>query len=149
MERYHDTQTDPLPIRSPFHEAERQRLEQLTAEFLAKGGEVQEVGHQMRDKYTFVLNPSRSPVYAHLFEQPAVPLVAKPTRLPEKEPTARAEPERKKAPALLDARTLAARLMVQAALDASPGQAAKAVGIGEKHARQLIRDFNIKFHRQR
>lgn len=149
MERYHDPQTDPLPIRSAHHEAERQRLEELTAEFLAKGGEVQQVGHQMRDKYTFVLNPSRSPVYAHLFEQPAVPLLAKPSTPLKKEPTAQVKPERRTPPALLDARTLAARLMVQAALGACPGQAAKAVGIGEKHARQIIRDFNIKFHRQR
>ncbi|WP_260419322.1 hypothetical protein [Pseudomonas aeruginosa] len=41
MERYHNPQTDPLPLRSPYHEAERQRLEQLTAEFLASGGEIQ------------------------------------------------------------------------------------------------------------
>lgn len=146
MERYHDPQTDPMPLRSPYHEAERQRLEQLTAEFLAKGGEIQEVGHQMRDKYTFVLNPSRSPVYAHLFDKQAEPLVAK---APARELTTQVKPERGTPPALLDARTLAARLMVQAALGASPGQAAKVVGIGEKHARQLIRDFNIKFHRQR
>ncbi|WP_281687596.1 hypothetical protein [Pseudomonas citronellolis] len=149
MERYHDPQTDPLPLRSPYHEAERQRLEQLTADFLAKGGEVQQVGHQMRDKYPFVIDARRTPVYAHLLDQPAQPLVAKPTKTVEREPTAQAKPERKVPPALLDARTLAARLMVQAALGASPGRAARAVGICEKHARQLIRDFNIKFHRQR
>lgn len=148
MERYHDTQTDPLPLRSPYHEAERQRLEQLTSEFLAKGGEIQQIGHQMRDKYTFVLNPSRSPVYAHLFA-PAVPLVPEQPRAEVRELTAQAKPERRVPAALLDARTLAARLMVQAALDATPEQAATAVGISEKHARQLMRDFNIKFHRQR
>ncbi|MFV3367534.1 hypothetical protein ACNFH5_05060 [Pseudomonas sp. NY15435] len=146
MQRYHDTQTDPLPLRSPYHEAERQRLEQLTTDFLAQGGEIQQVGHQMRDKYTFVLNPARSPVYAHLFEQPAPAPEAPPVERPL---TAQAKPERATPAPLLDARTLAARLIVQAALGAAPGQAAKAVGIGEKHARQIIRDFNIKFHRQR
>lgn len=149
MQRYHDPQTDPLPIRSPYHEDERQRLEQLTSEFLAKGGEIQQVGHQMLDKYPFVIAASRTPVYAHLVGQSAEPLVAVPTNGIEREPNAKAKPDRPLPAALLDARTLAARLMVQAALGASPGQAAQAVGIGEKHARQLIRDFNIKFKRQR
>lgn len=145
MERYHDPQTDPLPIRSPYHEAERQRLEQLTAEFLAKGGQVQQVGHQMREKYPFVIDARRTPVYAHLLDQPG----EQPRKPVEQQPTAQAKPERQLPPGLLDARTLAARLMVQAALGATPGQAAKAVGIGEKHARQLTRDFNIQFQRQR
>lgn len=40
-------------------------------------------------------------------------------------------------------------LIVQAVLGASPKQAAQAVGIGEKQARQLARDFHIQFKRQR
>ncbi|MCY1353398.1 hypothetical protein D9M69_397380 [compost metagenome] len=144
MQRYHDPSTDPLPIKSPYHEAERQRLEQKVSEFLAKGGEIQQIGHQMRDKYVFVISPSKSPVYAHLFEQPAAPeaTAAKPV-------TARAEPEQAEPVELLTADRLAARLMVQAALGASPAAAARAVGITEKHARQIARDYSIKFQRQR
>lgn len=164
MQRYHDTSTDPLPIRSPYHEKERQRLEQLTAEFLAKGGQVQEVGFQMRDKYTFVIAPAKSPVYAHLFVQPeAEPLRAKSEQKPV---VALVEPEieveqiqvelpeqhqvaEKSRRTGLTSAQLAARLMVQAKLGASPGAAAKAVGIGEKEARQLARTFHITFKRQR
>ncbi|TEF85534.1 hypothetical protein [Pseudomonas aeruginosa] len=149
MERYHNPQTDPLPLRSPYHEAERQRLEQLTAEFLASGGEIQQLGHQMRETYPFVIHATRTPVYAHLLEQPEQPLAAKVSRASEREPTAQARPERKVPASQLDARTLAARLMVQAWLGASPSQAARAVGIGERQARQVCRDFNIQFHRQR
>ncbi|MCY1314712.1 hypothetical protein D9M70_654080 [compost metagenome] len=95
----------------------------------------------MRDKYVFVISPSRSPVYAHLFEQPAAPEApaAKPV-------TARAEPEQVEPVELLP---LAARLMVQAALGANPAAAARALGITEKHARQIARDYSIKFQRQR
>lgn len=142
MNRYHDPSTDPLPIRSPYHEAERQRLEQLTADFLATGGRIQEVGCQMRDKYTFVIDPSRSPLYAHLFAQPEDRELPAPL-------TAQAEPESALPAELMPAEQLASRLMVQAALGASPKAAADAVGISEKHARQLARDFHIKFQCQR
>ena len=47
MERYHDTRSDPLPIHSAQHEIERANLERLTAEFVVRGGKIQEVGHKM------------------------------------------------------------------------------------------------------
>lgn len=133
MQRYHDTSNDPLPLSTPGHEAERQRLAQATQAYLAKGGQI---GYQMKDKYSFVIDASRSPVYAHLFQPPAI--------------TAQARPEVEAELAeLLSGEQLAARLIVQAALGASPKQAAQAVGIGEKQARQLARDFAIQFKRQR
>lgn len=164
MQRFHDPSTDPLPLRSPYHEEERQRLEQLTAEFLAKGGQVQEVGFQMRDKYTFVIDPTKSPVYSHLFVQPeAEPLRAKAQsvataapakpeikveRLQDEEPEQHQVVEKGRRVGLTSAQ-LAARLMVQAKLGAPPKVAAETLGITEKHARQLARDFRITFTRQR
>lgn len=136
MQRYHDTSNDPLPLSTPGHEAERQRLAQATQAYLAKGGQIEQIGYQMKDKYSFVIDASRSPVYAHLFQPPAI--------------TAQARPELEAELAeLLPGEQLAARLIVQAALGASPKQAAQAVGIGEKQARQLARDFAIQFKRQR
>lgn len=148
MQRYHDTRTDPLPIRSPYHEAERQRIEQATAEFLAKGGKVRQVGYQMKEgPQAFVIDPKKTPVYAHLFEQPEAELVrSKPLPKPL---TAQVMPEQEQPAELLPGEQLAARLMVQAALGASPKSAAKAVGITEKHARQIARDYRIKFSRER
>ncbi|MCY1302213.1 hypothetical protein D9M70_518590 [compost metagenome] len=58
-------------------------------------------------------------------------------------------PEHEQPAELLPGEQLAARLMVQAALGASPKSAAKAIGITEKHARQIARDFRITFTRQR
>ena len=139
-------------------------MEQLTAEFLAKGGQVQEVGFQMRDKYTFVIDPTKSPVYSHLFVQPETePLRAKAlqkpvTALAEPEVTVEQlqdeEPEQLRATEKgrrvgLNSAQLAARLMVQAKLGAPPKVAAQTLGITEKHARQLARDFRITFTRQR
>ncbi|WP_137971889.1 hypothetical protein [Pseudomonas sp. F(2018)] len=164
MQRYHDTSTDPLPIRSPYHEQERQRLEELTAEFLAKGGQVQEVGFQMRDKYTFVIAPEKTPIYSHLFVRPeAGPLRAKaqpaPACAPAKpdieieqmqdEQSEQLQVVEKDRCSDLTTPQLAARLMVQAKLGASPMAAAEAVGVTEKQARQLARDFRFTFNRQR
>ncbi|MDT4830885.1 hypothetical protein FQZ97_643660 [compost metagenome] len=148
MQRYDDTKADPLPIRSEYHEQERQRVEQATAEFLTKGGKVQEIGFQMKEgPQTFVIDPKKTPVYAHLFQQPeAEPIKAKPLPRPL---TAQVAPEHEQPAELLPGEQLAARLMVQAALGASPKSAAKAIGITEKHARQIARDFRITFTRQR
>lgn len=158
MERYHDTTADPLPLYSPRLEEERQRIEQATAEFLAKGGAVQRVGYQMKDHQVWVINPKKTPVYAHLFEPPQPdPLHAKPAPTPapavppapvQKQLVAPRAPTKVR-PAEATSPQLAARLMVQAKLGATPKAAAEAIGITEKHARQLAREFRIQFKRQR
>lgn len=166
MQRYHDTSRDPLPIRSPYHDQERLNIAKATEEFLAKGGQIEQVGHQMQaTSTTFVINPTRTPVYAHLFVRPedeparAKPAV-KPNTAPAKPeieaetPTPTTSPEQAATPRSdvvqeLRELSIAARLMVQAALGASPGGAARALGINEKQARQVARDFNITFKRQR
>ena len=64
--------------------------------FLAKGGQIEQVGHQMQaSSPTFVINPTKTPVYAHLFVRPedetlrAKPVV-KPITVPAK-PAVKAE----------------------------------------------------------
>ncbi|WP_312929126.1 hypothetical protein [Stutzerimonas nitrititolerans] len=166
MQRYHDTTRDPLTIRSIEHEKERERLAQLSEAFLAQGGKIQQVGHQMKERYGNFNGQKKSPVYAHLVAQPeAEPLRAKPLPQPnivpaepevaapveqthEEQPVEHLVVEKSRRPGLTS-QYLAARLMAKAALGAAPGSAAKAIGITEKHARQLARDFRITFKRQR
>ncbi|SNT07158.1 hypothetical protein [Pseudomonas segetis] len=165
MQRYHDTRNDPLPLHSTEQDAERLRLELATEAFLAKGGKVKQVGHQMRDELLpFVINPASTPVYSHLFVKPETEQVqAKPMPKPSAvsvKPPVMAEVlqplrvegrivEPKTPRAELTAQQIAARLMAQAALGASPSTAADIIGITEKHARQVARDFHIIFKRQR
>ncbi|HEY1029776.1 MAG TPA: hypothetical protein VGE28_19355 [Pseudomonas sp.] len=155
MQRYHDPSEDPLS--ATMHDLERQRIAAATEAFLAKGGQIEQVGHQMQaTSPTFVIKPTKTPVYAHLYVRPEdEPLRAKPAVKPI---TAPAKPEVKAETPVVEAKpappkrtdvALASRLMVQAALGASPAIAAKVLGIDEKQARQVARDFHIIFKRQR
>lgn len=130
MERYHDPSQDPQSLTSV--ERERQRIAAATEAFLAGGGKIEVVGHQMQAAgRAFVIDPKKTPVYAHLF-------------VPGPEPVTNGAQ-----PAGLAPQQLAARLMVQAALGSSPQEAARAIGISERQARQIARDFRIQFKRQR
>lgn len=165
MQRYHDKSNDPLATRSELQDQERARLAQLTDAFLAKGGQVKQVGHQMKDELLpFVINPAKTPVYAHLFIKPEAEQVqAKPvpksitvsvkppvvTEVIQTLPVENVAVEAKAPRAELTAQQIAARLIAQAALGASPRTAADIIGITEKHARQVARDFHIIFKRQR
>lgn len=148
MQRFHDTRNDPLPLHSTLQDAERLRIEQATQAFLAKGGQIDQVGFQMSDAPSnFVINPERTPVYAHLFQPPVVePVVAEPVVQPEPEPAA-AEP----APAAAEdvAVKQAALVMAAAALGDSPKWIAKKLHMTEKRVRQLARDYRINFRAQR
>ncbi|WP_339457230.1 hypothetical protein [Pseudomonas sp. EA_65y_Pfl1_P120] len=138
MQRYHDTRSDPLPMHSPQHDIERANLDRLTAEFLARGGKVQKVGHQMSSApATFTINPERSPVYAHLFAA-ATPLVA-----PEALVAAEIEAS------FPDADKHAALIMADAAMGNSPKWIARKHHMTEKYVRQVARDYHITFHTQR
>lgn len=138
MQRYHDTRSDPLPMHSPQHDIERANLDRLTAEFLARGGKVQKVGHQMSSApATFTINPERSPVYAHLFAA-ATPLVAPEALVP-------AEIEA----SFPDADKHAALIMADAAMGNSPKWIARKHHMTEKYVRQVARDYHITFHTQR
>ncbi|WP_300656245.1 hypothetical protein [Pseudomonas sp.] len=147
MQRYHDTRNDPLPLTSTVQETERLRIEQATQAFLARGGEIEQVGYQMSEApASFVINPERTPVYAHLFQPPA----AEPVRQPEPE----IEPEPAAvAPAPADADDLevkqAALVMAAAALGDAPKWIAKKLHMTEKRVRQLARDYHISFRAQR
>jgi hypothetical protein len=151
MQRYHDVRHDPLPTRAPHLEAESQRLEELTKQFLAEGGQIEQVGHQMKDKYpAFVICADRSPVYAHLFEQrPPAPKRAAPMPPPVPE-SAPAEPVvRAAVPADDGEIRLAGCLLAEATLGRPPRVAALHAGISEKQARQIARKYHIQFKTQR
>ena len=138
MQRYHDSTKDPLPIHSPQHDIERANLDRLTAEFLARGGKVQHVGHQMSSApATFTINPERSPVYSHLFA--AVASVAAPEALVPAE-TEGSSPGADKHAALI---------MADAAMGNSPKWIARKHHMTEKYVRLVARDNHITFHSQR
>ena len=138
MQRYHDSAKDPLPIHSPQHDIERANLDRLTAEYLARGGKVQQVGHQMSSTPAkFTINPERSPVYAHLFAA-AAPLAAAQAVVP-------AESEG----SFPSTDHPAALIMVDAAMGNSPKWIARKHHMTEKYVRQVARDYHITFHTQR
>ena len=138
MQRFHDTRSDPLPMHSPQHDIERANLDRLTADFLARGGKVQQVGHQMSSApATFTINPERSPVYAHLFAP-----TASTTALEALEP---AEVDSSYA----DVGMHAALIMADAAMGNSPKWIARKHHMTEKYVRQVARDYHITFHSQR
>lgn len=145
MQRYHDTRNDPLPLASTVNEAERLRIAQATQAFLANGGAIEQVGFQMSDAPSnFVINPERTPVYAHLFQPPA----AEPVRLPEPEPEQVAVDP---APVQDDALEVkqAAQVLAAAALGDAPKWIAKKLHMTEKRVRQIARDYHISFRAQR
>ena len=138
MQRYHDSAKDPLPIHSPQHDIERTNLDRLTAEFLARGGKVQHVGHQMSSApATFTINPERTPVYAHLFSSVApevTPEVTAPAQI---------------GGSVQENDKHAALIMADAALGNTPKWIARKHHMTEKYVRQVARDYHITFHSQR
>lgn len=142
MQRYHDINRDPLPIHSPQHDIERERLDQKVAEFLAGGGEVKQVGYQMSDvPAKFVIDAQRSPVYAHLFIAPKPALLDAPCAVPAGETTTTPKDDQ-------DVKH-AAVIMASAALGESPKWIAKKYHMTEKRVRQIARDYSIPFGKQR
>ncbi|WLI50636.1 hypothetical protein [Pseudomonas sp. FP833] len=137
MQRYHDTRSDPLPIHSAQHEIERANLERLTADFVVRGGKIQEVGHKMSSApATFTINPERSPVYAHLFA-PAAPVATPEVVVPVEIGGARDDTDKH-----------AGLIMADAALGNSPKWIARKHHMSEKYVRQIARDYHITFHKQ-
>lgn len=59
MQRYHAPSSDPLPLVSPQREIDRARIAQATREFLARGGQIQQVGFQMSDQQPFVITGAK------------------------------------------------------------------------------------------
>lgn len=133
MQRYHDTSIDPLATRSPLLAAASAELAQKTQEFLDSGGRIKQIGYQISDApVTFVINPERSPVYAHLFEPHPAEIA----------PVAVGESR--------DAEVKqAALVLASAVLGNSPKWIAKQLHMTEKHVRQLARDYRISFRAQR
>lgn len=139
MQRYHDTHSDPLPIHSPQHDVERANLDRLTAEFLMRGGKVQEIGHKMSSApATFTINPERSPVYAHLFAPTAAPAAVHQAVIPAQVEGSHPDTDRH-----------AALIMADAVMGNSPKWIARKHHMTEKYVRQIARDYHITFHKQR
>lgn len=137
MQSYHTPRINPLPTRPAHLEAETRRIEQAAQAFLASGGEIEQIGYQMSDAPTaFVINPERTPVYAHLFQaQPGE------ADAPQAEPVV--EPAN-------DLETKeAAQIMARAAQGEPPKWIAKQLHMTEKRVRQLARDYRINFRAQR
>ncbi|BFN29468.1 hypothetical protein PSCT_01186 [Pseudomonas sp. SCT] len=128
-----------LPARSPELEAESRRIAAATEAFLARGGEIEQVGAKMLDgPEPFVINPRRTPVYAHLFEQAdATPAPAAPKPATAKQPVGRiAQP----APATPSPVAL---IRAWALLGRTPKEMAESLNIHEKDLRQLCRQHGI------
>lgn len=128
-----------LPARSPELEAESRRIAAATEAFLARGGEIEQVGAKMLDgPEPFVINPRRTPVYAHLFEQAEpTPAPAAPKPATAKQPIGRiAQP----APATPSPVAL---IRAWALLGRTPKEMAESLNIREKDLRQLCRQHGI------
>lgn len=137
MSQYHAPRVNPLPSRSAHLEAEARRIELAAQAFLAGGGKVEQVGYQMSDApTTFVINPERTPVYAHLFQTPTVE-ADEPQARPEVEPANDLETKQ------------ASQIMARAALGEPPKWIAKQLHMTEKTVRQRARDYHISFRAQR
>lgn len=120
-------------MHSPQHDIDRANLDRLTAEFLMRGGKVQQVGHQMSSApATFTINPERSPVYAHVFA-PAISAATSEAVVPGLQD---------------DVSKHAALVMADAALGNSPKWIARKHHMTEKYVRQVARDYHITFHKQ-
>lgn len=146
FEGHNEIKFENSPTRSDERDELRQLLADRTEAFIAAGGRVQEVGHKMSEpSRKFTVSPAKATPLERLLGKP----VASAAQGLPKPLTAKANGQRQPAAPLLPVDQLAARLIAQAALGASPEAAAKAIRITEKQARQIARDFNIKFARQR
>ncbi|PTQ68150.1 hypothetical protein [Pseudomonas sp. GV071] len=132
MHTNHSVKPAAVSMNAGLNQAEHQRIEQATREFLAQGGEIEQVGFQMRSEApVFVINPERSPLYRQQFFSAA--LVGAQTL--------------EKTPAEL--RSEAAAVMAAAALGKSPKWVAQKLSLSEKRVRQVARDYHITFRTQR
>ncbi len=63
-----DDDQQPIHTDSARRDQERERLAKATEAFLAKGGQVEQVGFKMKNApESFVISARKTPVYAHLF----------------------------------------------------------------------------------
>lgn len=132
--------SEPVPNFQPVSAAERARLDAAAAEFLALGGQIEQVEPQrMKGDYgfaDFVLDPKRTPLYAHLFEAPTGAVEAV-----EEEATSTRTGDEAEV-------RLAAKVMAEASLGYPPARIARRLGLPEKRVRQLCRDYRISFKSQ-
>lgn len=111
------------------NQAYRAFLDDKVAEFVASGGQIEEVppGCCQRNPKprNYVVESARTPVYAALFEGSAVPAF---------------DPKAAK---------LASLVATEAAKGRSPSSIGWKLGLLERQVRQIGRDYHIRFHVQR
>ncbi|WP_275629843.1 hypothetical protein [Pseudomonas sp. 273] len=149
MERYHKTAGDPPRRDIDGKRQEAEELGSLVEQFLADGGQIEQVGYRMREKPdTFVINPMNTPVYngALAAEQPirakptapraaaAVPKPLQPTPAPRMLPLD---------PGLDKKAWLIGMLKTQALIAEQTFKLARELGIGNAELRRLGRRHGL------
>lgn len=147
MERYHKTAGDPprRDIDGKLQQAEE--LGSLVLQFLARGGQIEQVGHKMSDKPAgFVINPMTTPVHngALATDQP---IKAKPdvkcvvaTVPPPSEPATVQVPAE---PSLDKRAWLVGMLKAQALVTEQISKLARESGISDAELRRLARRHGV------
>lgn len=148
MESYHQTAGDPPRRDIDGKRQEAAELGSLVEQFLAGGGQIEQVGYKMREKPdTFVINPMNTPVYNGTLaaEQP---LRAKPGA-----PRAAAAPKPQQSkpahqPVPLDTGVdkkswLIGMLRTQALIAEQTTKLARELGIGDAELRRLGRRHGL------
>lgn len=110
---------------------ERAELEQQMAEFLARGGQIQQVGAQMVDKVPFVINAKTTPVYTPQQATPVVQPASKVVR------QYRARP---------DDESIAVKIILEAALGGTPVEIAQSLRISLSRCRAIAEQYRVQFH---
>ncbi|WP_435608529.1 hypothetical protein [Pseudomonas knackmussii] len=149
MERYHKTAGDPPRRDIDGKRQEAKELGSLVEQFLASGGQIEQVGYKMREKSdTFVINPLKTPVYngALAAEQT---VRAKPTA--PRAAAAAPEPQQPKPaskPLPVDAGIdkkawLVGMIKTQALIAEQTSKLARELGIGDAELRRLGRRHGL------
>lgn len=148
MERYHQTAGDPPRRDIDGKRQEAEELGSLVAQFLANGGEIEQVGYKMREKpENFVINPMNTPVYngalaadQSLRAKPGAPRAAAAPKPQQPKPAPQ--------PAPLDTGVdkkswLIGMLRTQALIAEQTTKLARELGIGDAELRRLGRRHGI------
>lgn len=154
MERYHNTAGDPPSLDMTAHQKASQELAAQVAEFLARGGQIQQFGAKMSDKPdTFVINPHTTPVYNSALAparkkaaSSSEPIVIEDQQLPapvtEQKPKAARKPKQQSP---VDER-LAVKIIVEAALGTPPRKIARNLQIPLNRCLAIAEQCRVQFH---
>lgn len=148
MERYHQTAGDPPRRDIDGKRQEAEELGSLVEQFLADGGQIEQVGYKMREKpAAFVINPMNTPVYngALAAEQPirAKPTAPRAAAAPTPQQPAPAPQPLPLDPGLDKKAWLIGMLKTQALIAEQTSKLARELGIGDTELRRLGRRHGL------